>query len=230
MPASTHGGSQVPFNAPWFTAPNTPQPQGYYYAKTELPDGRLAALIDPGAWTSASGELNGRALAIAACKNGYKPTQKKMTTPLKLAGVGDGVQECKWEAAIPVAIPDGEDSAHLFELETPLVGGSGAHLPIIIGLRTMAGKNGVLEMGAGKERLTFPGPGGYRIDWAPGAVHMPLERALSGHLMAPLTAYNKLPQQGGIKKDDAMPTLCALQANDPPSPEMREPVPAPQPN
>ena len=154
-----------------------------------------------------------------------------MSTPLKLAGVGEGVQECKWEAAIPVAIPDGEESAHLFELETPLIGGSGSHLPIIIGLRTMSGKNGVLEMGAGKERLTFPGPGGYRIDWAPGAIHMPLERALSGHLMAPLTAYNKLPkQQGGIKKEDAMPTLHALQANDPSSPILRDRAPAPQSN
>ena len=120
-----------------------------------------------------------------------------------------------WETTIPVAVPDGENSAHLFELETPIVGGSGSHLPIIVGLRTMSAKNGVLEMGKGLERLTFPGPGGYRIEWAPGAVHMPLERAMSGHLMVPLTAYDKLPKKrGGIQDPGPIPTLHALQVSE----------------
>ena len=83
------GSASSSFMAPWYPAPNTPQPQGYFYAKTGLPDGRPAALIDPGAWTSA----NGRALAVAAYKNGYKSSQKKMETPLKLAGVRAGVQQ-----------------------------------------------------------------------------------------------------------------------------------------
>ena len=90
---------------PWYPAPDTQQPAGYFYAKTELASGEPAALIDPGAWTSAGGELNGRKLAIAATKAGFKPTQKKMETPLKIAGVGNGVQQCIWQANIPVAIP-----------------------------------------------------------------------------------------------------------------------------
>ena len=202
--------------APWFTAADSPQPQGYFYAKTELPNGKPAALIDPGAWTTASGEDNGRALAVEARKSGYKSSQMKMSVPLKLAGVGDGVQECNWEASIPVAIPNGENTAHLFELETPLIGGTGSQLPIIIGLKTMSDKNGVLEMGRGRERLTFPGPGGYEIKWAPDAVHIPLERAKSGHLMAPLTAYDKLPTATGGVKPEAVPTLHAMKVDDPP--------------
>ena len=138
-----------------------------------------------------------------------------MEVPLKLAGVGEGIQECKWEATVPVAIPDGTGKANLFDLETPLVGGSGSHLPIIIGLRTMSDKKGVLEMGKGQERLTFPGPGGYRIEWAPGAIHMPLERALSGHLMAPLTAYDQLVKPEGGVKSEGIPTLHALQVDSP---------------
>ena len=161
------------FVAPWYPAPNIQQPSGYYYAKTELGNGEIAALIDPGAWTSAAGEINGRGLTVTSLKHGYKPSQKKMETPLTLAGVGNGVQSCTWEAKIPVAIPDGDGSANLFDLETPLVGGSGSHLPIIMGLRTMTARNGVLEMGNSKEMLTFPGPGGYEIEWSPGAVHMP---------------------------------------------------------
>ena len=77
----------------------------------------------------------------------------------------------------------------------------------------MTARNGVLEMGNGKEMLTFPGPGGYEIRWAPGAVHMPLKRAMSGHLMAPLTHYDKLPKKTGIKPEPA-PTLHAVQTEE----------------
>ena len=144
---------------------------------------------------------------------GFKPTQKKMETPLKIASVGNGVQQCIWQANIPVAIPGENGESHLYELETPLVGETGAHVPIIIVLRTMSAKTGVLEMGRDMERLTFPGPGGYSINWAPGAVHMPLQRAMSGHLMAPLTAYDKLPKTGGVKQE-GVPTLHAVVHDD----------------
>ena len=52
---------------PWFAAP-TDQPKGYFYAKTELADGSPAALVDPGAWTSAGGQDKARDLAkVAVC-------------------------------------------------------------------------------------------------------------------------------------------------------------------
>ena len=39
--------SVVSTTLPWFTADGLTQPAGYFYAKTELRDGRPAALIDP---------------------------------------------------------------------------------------------------------------------------------------------------------------------------------------
>ena len=199
---------------PWFTAP-TEQPAGYFYAKTELPSGRPAALVDPGAWTSAGGQEKSRALATIAAQHGYQLSQRKMDTPLKISGVGEGVQECKWETTTPVAIPTEDGTAAPFDLQMPIVTGSGSHLPIIVGLKTMSAKNGVLEMGKGKEFLTFPGPGGYKLEFAPGAIRMPLERASSGHLMLPLAEYDKLPKAGGIQKEDSVLTLHALQQDDP---------------
>ena len=89
-----------------------------------------------------------------------------MDTPLKISGVGDGVQECKWETTTPVAIPTEDGTAVPFDLQMPIVTGSGSHLPIIVGLKTVSAKNGVLEMGQGKEFLTFPGPGGYKLEFA----------------------------------------------------------------
>ena len=78
-----------------------------------------------------------------------------MDPPLKISGVGDGVQECKWETTTPVAIPTEDGTAVPFDLQMPIVTGSGSHLPIIVGLKTMSAKNGVLEMGPGKEFLNF---------------------------------------------------------------------------
>ena len=115
----------------------------------------------------AGGKDKVQELARQAVASGRRPKEQKMETPLKISGVGEGVQECKWETFIPVAIPDGEGGATLFDLQTPVVGGSGSHLPIIVGLKTMSDKMGVLEMGEGKERLAFPGPGGYKIEWSP---------------------------------------------------------------
>ena len=84
-------------------------------------------------------------------------------------------------------------TADILNFERPVVEGSGEELPLILGLRSMKEKEPVLETGAGKERLTFPGPGGYTINWSPGTVHIPLEPAASGHLMAPCGEYAKVP-------------------------------------
>ena len=83
----------------------------------------------------------------------------------------------------------------------------------------MQRQGAVLEMAAGKERLTFPGPGGYEIRWAPGARHMPLERAPSGHLIIPCDHYDRIPTaKGGI-----LDTSLVFQARAPDSPDPTPP-------
>ena len=80
-------------------------------------------------------------------------------------------------------------------LEAPVVEGGGEDLPIIAGLRSMKDKSAVLQMGNdGVQRLSFPGPSGYTINWGPGAIHVPLQDAMSGHLMMKLAAYDRLAQ------------------------------------
>ena len=177
---------------PWFPT-SGPQPHGYYHAQTTLRNGRPGLLIDIGAWTNIGGRDKGREAAISAVRAGYTPSQKRMNTPLEIMGVGNGSQQCIWESRIPVAVPvDDGSSAELFDYEVPLVEGNGSGLPLILGLRSVKEKNGVIETAAGKERLTFPGPGGYTIQWSPGTIHIPLEPAASGHLMAPCAEYAKL--------------------------------------
>ena len=100
--------------------------------------------------------------------------------------------------AIPVRGEDGKIThSELFKFVAPVVEdptgqGKGEDLPIILGLRSQSSKKGVLEMDPGKQALTFPGPGGYEIDWKPGATRIAVEKALSSHLMVPIGAWDML--------------------------------------
>ena len=51
-----------------------------------------------------------------------------------------------------------------------------------------------------KRMLTLPGPGGYEIKFAPGAVHIPLTPAMSSHLMLECDHFDKLKAAGGLAK------------------------------
>jgi hypothetical protein len=182
---------------PWFPAPGE-QPEGYYHASTQLANGVLSILVDPGAWTNLVGLKVSRLIAAYAIEHGYKPEQWKMEIPLSIMGVGNGSQECKWETKLPICIEDesGTD-AELHYFETPTVGGTGEDLPALLGLRSMRSKNAVMEMSPGKEKLSFPGPGGYKIEWSPGTQHFPLTCAPSGHLVIPLGDFKKIKRAAG---------------------------------
>ena len=79
-----------------------------------------------------------------------------------------------------------------FNFETPVVGGPGADLPALLGLKSMTSRNAVLQMQQGRECLTFPGVGGYEIQWSPGTIHIPLDRAPSGHLVFRTDAFDRV--------------------------------------
>ena len=87
-----------------------------------------------------------RALAARAMPAGYRPTQQKMDKPLTIQGVGNGFQTCEWEATIPIAVPSVEgDVAVLHHFETPVVKEPGDELPLILDLRSISEKQGILE-------------------------------------------------------------------------------------
>ena len=100
------------------------------------------------------------------------------------------------------------DVAVLHHFETPVVKEPGDELPLILGLRSISEKQGVLETGDTK-RLSFPGPGGYTIQWSPGTSHFPLVPAPSGHLMMVVDAYDKIRPAAGL----ATPT-CTFYVTD----------------
>ena len=147
---------------PWWPTQGQ-QPEPYYHASVQLPDGRLALVVDVGAWTNLTGSKFARAQADRAAAAGRKPSASKLAKPLRVQGVGSGTPQTTWQCELPIAIPDGSGRAFDHTYTAPTLQGAGEDLPALLGMKTITEHEGVLECGRGKERLTFPGPGGYTI-------------------------------------------------------------------
>ena len=92
----------------------------------------------------------------------------------------------------------------LFGYGAPIISGTGKRLPILLGLKSLSEKKAIFEMEQGKEYLTFPGPGGYEVKVSPGSARIPLQRAMSGHVMAPFAAYDKLKSAGAMEEKQVL--------------------------
>ncbi|CAE8636589.1 unnamed protein product [Polarella glacialis] len=191
-PASSGYVSTSSTVLPWWPASAT-DVTSVLHSATRLADGRMSIIVDPGAWTNLAGARFSRMQAQRAVAAGHTPSQSPMTRPLQIQGVGNGVQSAKWQTELPIAVPNTDGTATLHRFETPTVEGSGEDLPALLGLRSIRSKQGVLETAEGKERLSFPGPGGYSIEWSPGTLHFDLEVAPSGHYVIPCDSFDLLP-------------------------------------
>ena len=86
----------------------------------------------------------------------------------------------------------------MHSFETPIVEGTGEDIPGLLGLKSIREKKGILETEPGKEMLTFPGPGGYEIVFAPGYQQFKLEQAPSGHLVISISDFSKVKKPTGV--------------------------------
>jgi hypothetical protein len=182
-----------------------------YHGNTCLPDGREGLLIDPGAWSNLAGQSWVHRMCTKALKAGLKVKQARMDKPLNVAGVGHGTNKAEWEVKMPIALGDTDGTVLMHNYTAPTVTGAGSELPALLGLQSMSKQNGVLEMAAGNEYLTLPGPGGYTVTWSPGTARYKLERAPSGHLILPCDEYKKVDRnRAGV--DEPMVSFFGTQA------------------
>ena len=166
--------------------------------------------VDPGAYTNLAGEVWARRQAAAALENGWRSFRTTMRNPMSTKGVGNGTQGCSHTGAMPIAVPgtiriEGEagstpirGQSRLMTFEAPAVEGSGRDLPALLGLKSLTSHHAVLECSPGREMLTLTREGNYEINWGPGAVHIPLQRAPSGHLVFRTDAFGSVPQQPNV--------------------------------
>ena len=182
---------------PWWIAPDGTR----VYHSVMLANG-LSIIVDPGAYTNLAGKKWARSQALKATQHKYQVKQEKMRTPLGVSGVGEGSQKCTHQGSIPIAV-DQETSAgastSIHTFECPIVEGTGEDLPALLGLKSMAAKNAILEMTPGKECLIFPGPNGYELNLAPGYTRIPLTKAPSGHLCIPSDQFHNV----GVRSQSA---------------------------
>ena len=194
--SETHSGFATPNSHasafPWWPATLA------YHGMTNLPDGRLSIIVDPGAWTNLIGAKLARKLVQRAIQHGHKPQQLPMEQ-LNVQGVGNGSQACNFKLHCPIAIPHEDGTAHLHKISAPIVEGTGSDLPGLLGLRSLETDRAILD--TGNRKLHFPGPGEVQFVLPPGSVSIPLEKSPSGHLVIPIDQYDQVSQKrGGLKE------------------------------
>ena len=137
---------------------------------------------------------------------------------MQVAGVGNGSQECNYKINLPIAIPTSEGT-QLHSITSPIVEGTGANLPGLLGLDSLRANRAMLDMD--KAQLIFPGPGDVKYDLPPGSTIVPLEVAPSGHLVMVTDDYGRLPKETGGVKDSKL-VMIARTTPLPPVPPVSE--------
>ena len=152
---------------------------------------RAGIIIDPGAYTNLIGENTAREFAKLAKEHGFQPRQWRMK-PMYVQGVGEGQQKCEWTVSIPIACNLSIDGKRccLNYFEAPVVGGSGARLPALLGLRSLSALSATLSMREGLEALFIPVSGSSANNEAQRKC--PLSKAPSGHLIMTIDHWDAL--------------------------------------
>jgi hypothetical protein len=73
----------------------------FYHAATQLPSGKLSAIVDPGGRANLMGTKVARAFAQRALDKGHTPEQNRMQKALDTQGVGNGPQKRQWQLTLP---------------------------------------------------------------------------------------------------------------------------------
>jgi hypothetical protein len=199
---------------PWWPSESF-EPTAAYHS-ISIPD-RAGIIIDPGAYTNLIGENTARAFAQKAIENGHKPRQWKMK-PMYVQGVGEGQQKCEWTVSIPIAckLSVGGKTVCLNYFEAPVVGGSGARLPALLGLRSLTSLSATLCMHENNEALYVPLPGG-PIEDLHQCRKCPLSKAPSGHLIMTIDHWRELAQdsRAGVQPKPMVLHVDPLQPSTP---------------
>ena len=178
---------------PWWPATREGNASAAVYHQATMLPGHNALLIDPGAHTNLVGLKWVQQMLDKAQRAGRTPSQARLQEPLTVQGVGQGVQRCTWSVSMPICTPckvDGQETVAQHAYESPIVDGSGADLPALLGLKSLRAKSAILVLSERDEdlRMILPGPGGVHIE-ATGAVEYPLTVAPSGHLLLICDAF-----------------------------------------
>ena len=149
-----------------------------YHYKAQLGGRREGLLVYPGAHSNLSGDQwVQRVTALAPIPIKYKNLEKAQG----VEGVGSGVQQCLYEATVPLALPFG----HRASYRCPVIENSG--VPGLLGLHSLRENRCTTDCYNGA--LYQVAEGDYQLTLPEGSRRYPLDSALSGHWMLPVTEW-----------------------------------------
>ena len=183
--------------------------KGSYLTKHELPNGRIALMLDIGAVGNLAGDRWMHAMTKLCMNHKRLPEQVKREQPVNVCGVGNGSQTCTHNVHMPIAFKHGEGYSKA-NFKSPTVPNS--DLPALLGLQSIKNMRGIVDTFT--MRLHLCGPGDYDLEKVlpPGTKTIQCHHANTGHMMMPCDFFAELDseeREGGL----TIPEL-AMHTND----------------
>ena len=132
-------------------------------------------IVDPGAWMTMFGAVLARSLTMAVHAAGHIFRETRLSNPIKIAGVGNGVNHIRHAFQGPIAVPTVGGPARLFDLEAGIVDEPGDGLPGLLGMVVLESRRAILDVE--RRQLIFPGEVDWEYNLPPGSVITPLSKA-----------------------------------------------------
>jgi hypothetical protein len=152
-----------------------------FHINVRLPAGGEGLLVDIGAIGNLCGSRWSDRVEQHVKASGQGCQRSALSNPISIEGVGTGASQAAQQFCAPVAFKNGDRAS----FTAPVVPNS--DLPALWGLNSLERVKAIIDT-AGR-RLILPGPGGYRLQLSPGSRTHVLEKAESGHLLLPCTAW-----------------------------------------
>ena len=191
---------------PWWPAAMPSEPvlsaAPAYHTNTQLPN-EIGLVVDTAAIGNLQGEIFARKLASAAKRHGHNSVETRRSNALHVQGVGNGSQTCEFNAAIPIALAREDGSITLETYEAPVVPQSS--IPGLLGLDSLTAKRAIINTFTNE--LILCGPGGCVLSPSPGSERFQLKRAPSGHLLLPVSEYQRITAK---KPGSSCPSIALL--------------------
>jgi len=156
-------------------------------------------LVDPGSRINLAGQNTLATHVSRADDAGQQTKTYQASRFVEVSGVGSGSHKCTQKALTPIAVRYKNSPTTIDKFDTYVVKGDGSELPMIMGLDSLTEKDAVLVFRQGKRFLAMPGKGGYKIEWSPGTLLLPLEQAPSGHLVFSVDHFQEARDSSEIR-------------------------------
>ena len=155
-----------------------------FHAVVKLASSREGLLVDTGAVGNLTGDR--WVSRVQALCEPYKQgvVWEDMAKPLSINGVGQGGSACNKTITAPLALADGSRA----QFTAPVIPNS--DVPALLGNASMSQHRVLIDVM--NKKLFMVGHGGYSLQLSPGSRSLDLETSPSGHLLLPVTEWQKL--------------------------------------